>query len=403
MSSARIIELSAREARLKRLVRKHLRDLGFQRAPDGSLQPPSLDKESYRNFHRSQRANKLEANSRWLGLNQARLVRWFADGMDIDPTAVTPELELVSKETWQSDLFRLASLYWQIPVSDGYGRRMRFLVWDRAHDKLMGIFALGDAVFNQAARDAHIGWDHHQRSESLVNLMDAYVLGALPPYSQLLGGKLVASLIRTQDVVDAFNQRYNDSTGLISGKKKRAQLVAVTTTSALGRSSIYNRLQLSGQKIFEPIGFTSGWGHFHFSGKIFDELRGYLEYIEDDYADGFSFGSGSNWRIRVIKRALERLGMDTSLARHGFSREVFIAKLARNAEAYLRGDNKRVLYGSLPTVAEISQVARERWVVPRADRDSSYLGWKAIDLLASIHMRPAVSHEGSLSIHAMGD
>jgi hypothetical protein len=403
MRSARIIELSAREARLKRLVRKHLRDLGFQRAPDGSLQPPSLDKESYRRFHQSQRADKLEANSRWLGLNQASLIRWFADGKDIDPTAVAPELELVSKQTWQSDLFRLASLYWQIPVSDGYGRRMRFLVWDRAHDKLMGIFALGDAVFNQAARDAHIGWDHHQRGESLVNLMDAYVLGALPPYSQLLGGKLVASLIRTRDVADVFNQRYSDSTGLISGQKKQAKLVAVTTTSALGRSSLYNRLQLSGQKIFEPIGFTSGWGHFHFSGKIFDELRGYLEYIRDDYADGFNFGSGPNWRIRVIRRALERLGMDTSLARHGFSREVFIAKLAKNAEAYLRGDNKRVLYGNLPTVAEISQVARERWMVPRAGRDPSYLNWKATDLLASIHMRPAVNHEVFLPTHEMGD
>ncbi|MHC9085965.1 Druantia anti-phage system protein DruA [Luteimonas sp. RIT-PG2_3] len=403
MSKAKIIEISAREARLKRLVRKHLRDLGFQRSPDGSLQPPSLDKESYRHFHRSQRAEKLEANSRWLARNQANLIKWFADGKDIDPAAITPELELVHKRTWQSDLFRIASLYWQIPVSEGYGRRMRFLVWDRAHGKLMGIIALGDAVFNQAARDAHIGWDHHQRAESLVNLMDAYVLGALPPYSQLLGGKLVASLIRTRDVADAFNHRYNNSTGLISGQKKRAKLVAVTTTSALGRSSIYNRLQLSGCKIFEPIGFTSGWGHFHFSGKIFDELRYYLDYIGDDYADGFNFGSGPNWRIRVIRRALERLGMDTSLARHGFSREVFIAKLASNAEAYLCGDSKRALYGNLPTVAEISLIARERWIVPRAGRDRSYQDWKVADLLASIHMRPVASLDRGLSVNEMGD
>ena len=67
------------------------------------------------------------------------------------------------------------------------------------------------------------------------------MLGALPPYSQLLGGKLVASLIKTREVVDAFTKRYNDSTGLISGQKKKARLVAVTTTSALGRSSVYNR------------------------------------------------------------------------------------------------------------------------------------------------------------------
>lgn len=403
MSSAKIIELAAREARLKRLIRKHLRDLGFHRAPDGSLQPPGLDKDSYRRIHAPQRAGKLEANHRWLERNESALIKWFADGEDIDPAAISPELEMVSKETWQSDLFRLAALYWQIPVSDGYGRRMRFLVWDRAHNKLMGIFALGDAVFNQAARDTYIGWNHHQRGDSLVNLMDAYVLGALPPYSQLLGGKLVASLIKTRDVVDAFSKRYADSTGLISGEKKRAKLVAVTTTSALGRSSIYNRLQLSGKKIFEPIGFTSGWGHFHFSGKIFDELRGYLEHIDDDYADGFNFGSGPNWKIRVIRRALERLGMDTALARHGFSREVFIVKIARNAEAVLRGDNKRVIYGDLSTVTEVSKSALARWVVPRATRDSRYLSWKALDLLASIHMQPASSQKVFDSSREMGD
>lgn len=402
MSKSNIIELSAREARLKRLVRKHLRDLGFRRAADGTLEPPSLDKDAYRRFHGAQRMEKLEANRQWLTRNQARLIKWFANGRDIAPNAIQPELELVQRETWQSDLFRLASLYWQIPVSDGYGRRMRFLVWDRGHDKLMGIFALGDAVFNQAARDEFIGWDHHRRGDSLVNLMDAYVLGSLPPYSQLLGGKLVASLIRSREVVDAFGARYNNSTGLISGQKKRAKLVAVTTSSALGRSSIYNRLQLSGQKIFEPIGFTSGWGHFHFSGRVFDELRSYLDYIKDDYADGFNFGSGPNWRIRVIRRALERLGMDTSLARHGFSREVFISKIATNAEAYLRGDHKRVLYGDLPSVRSVGDAARERWMVPRAGRDQRYIEWSVDDLMASIHQRPAVSPSNSAPNREMG-
>jgi hypothetical protein len=218
----------------------------------------------------------------------------------------------------------------------------------------------------------------------------------------LLGGKLVASLVKTRDVVEAFSARYGDSTGLISGEKKRAKLVAVTTTSALGRSSIYNRHQLAGQKIFEPIGFTSGWGHFHFSGKIFDELRAYLEYVNDDYANGFNFGSGPNWKIRVIRRALERIGMDTSLARHGFSREVFIAKIARNAEAYLRGDNKRALYGSLPTAVEMSAAALERWVLPRAERDKRYLDWRTTDLLASIYMQPGPDQSVIGSNRAMG-
>lgn len=403
MSSGKIIELAAREAQLKRLIRKHLHELGFHRDEEGRLLPPSLDKEAYRRFHKGQREAKLATNLEWLAKRQHSLVKWFADGSEISPHAIRPELELIDGGTWQSDLFRMASLYWQVPVSEGYGRRMRFLVWDRGHDKLIGIIALGDAVFNQAARDSVIGWDHHRRAESLVSLMDAYVLGAVPPYSHLLGGKLVASLIRSREVVDAFDARYGSSTGLISKKRKRARLLAVTTTSSLGRSSIYNRLQLNGRKIFEPIGFTSGWGHFHFSGKIFDALRAYLDYVQDDYSAGFEFGSGPNWKIRVIRRALSRLGMDAALTRHGFVREVFLCRIAKNAEALLRGDNTRVLYGGLPTVRETSSAALERWVIPRAERDGRYLDWRTSDLLDAIHGNSIRTNAVSTSAYGLGD
>lgn len=403
MSKGRVIKLATREARLKHLVRQHLHDLGFHRDEEGRLQPPSLDKEAYRHFHKAQREEKLATNLNWLAKRQGSLTKWFANGAEIAPRAIRPELELIEGGTWQSDLFRMASLYWQVPVSDGYGRRMRFLVWDRGHDKLIGIIALGDAVFNQAARDAVIGWDHHRRSEALVNLMDAYVLGAVPPYSHLLGGKLVASLIRSREVAEAFDDRYGNTRGLISKKKKSARLLAVTTTSALGRSSVYNRLQLQGRKIFEPIGYTSGWGHFHFSGKIFDELRSYLEYVQDDYAVGFEFGSGPNWRIRVIRRALERLGLDTTLARHGFVREVFLCRIARNAEALLRGDNKRVLYGGLPSVREVSAAALDRWVIPRAERDSRYMEWRSSSLVDAIYGNSSLIPIAHTPAYGLGD
>lgn len=403
MKTGTIITLSAREARLKRQIRRHLHDLGFHKAPNGKLQPPSLDKDAYRRFHLGLRQEKLDANKTWLESHQAGLVKWFANGESIIPGDIRPELEVIKGGTWQSDLFRFASLYWQVPVSNGYGRRLRFLVWDRGHNKLIGIFALGDAVFNQAARDAYIGWDHHRRSQSLVNLMDAYVLGALPPYSHLLGGKLVASLVRTKEVVETFNEKYGDAIGVISGAKKSAKLVAVTTTSALGRSSIYNRHKLSGRFIFEPIGFTSGWGHFHFSGEIFQELRDYLVHVGDDYADGFEFGSGPNWRIRVIRRALARLEMDTTLARHGFVRQVFIAKIANNAEAVLRGERKQILYDDLPSVEAASLSALERWVIPRAQRDPRYLGWCVDDLLATIHGKVCGSSGKGSLFDVLGD
>lgn len=50
--------------------------------------------------------------------------------------------------------------------------------------------------------------------------MDAYVLGALPPYNTLLRGKLVACLIRSSDVygLRENGHSYADLTGLERGR-----------------------------------------------------------------------------------------------------------------------------------------------------------------------------------------
>jgi Domain of unknown function (DUF4338) len=369
---SKIINLKAREAKLKRRIRGHLKKLGFTRDSEGRLVPSGLDKDAYRKVHEEQRRAKLEQNRAWLARNAEELSQHLADGRDVVPEEISPELRLVESGTWESDLFRLASFNWRVPVSDGYGRRMRFLVWDQSNDRLIGLLALGDAVFNQRARDEYIGWDHNQRTTSLVHLMDAYVLGAVPPYSNLLGGKLVASLIRSKEVVRAFEAKYSSSVGLISKAKKNARLAAVTTSSALGRSSIYNRLSLNGSRLLEPIGFTSGFGHFHLSGSIFDELRDYLVSCKDPYAEGFEYGEGPNWKIRVIRKALERLGMDQRLTQHGFQREVYFCSVADNAINFLTGKNSIPRYRTLMKADEIAELAKSRWMIPRASRDPSF-------------------------------
>ena len=64
----------------------------------------------------------------------------IADGVEVDPAAIQPHLVQVKSGTPESDLFRFATLQWSIPVSQGYGRRLRFLVKDRANGKLIGLF-----------------------------------------------------------------------------------------------------------------------------------------------------------------------------------------------------------------------------------------------------------------------
>jgi hypothetical protein len=296
----------------------------------------------------------------------------------------------VTADTWQANLFRLATLTWSVPVSRGYGRRLRFLVWDKENNKLIGLIALGDPVFNLTARDHFVGWNAAQRKDRLVDVMDAYVLGALPPYNGLLCGKLVASLVHSREICDHFAARYGTKVGIISQKNKAPSLVMVTTTSALGRSSVYNRLRLGNAIRYVPVGFTEGWGHFHVPDSLFLQVRQVLEQHGHRYAQGFHYGDGPNWRLRAVRQALELVGMKPGLLRHGIRRQVFVCEIASNAREVLRGEEARPCYPDLQSASEIGALARERWIVPRAERQPSYRHFRRRSLFELLQAAPAM-------------
>ena len=381
MASPSIIRVPFQEATLKKKLREHLHALGFQRSTEGALELPGSGKEVIRALHRSQRRDRHHENHLFLAKKVPVLIEHFASGRDIIPSRISPQLERVFADTWQSDLFRMASLTWSIPVSRGFGRRLRYIVWDGSNQKLIGLIAIGDPVFNLAVRDKLIGWDVHDRRARLVNMMDAYVLGSLPPYNSLLGGKMVAALIRTREVYDDFKQTYGARPGIISQQNKNARLVAVTTTSAMGRSSVYNRLKLDGEYYFRPVGYTYGWGHFHIPDSIFSELRDYLRQAGHPYTDLHQFGQGPNWRLRTTRAALAALGFRQDLLRHGIQREVFISFLASNAATILRTGKGRPEISSLLSVDEVADLALKRWIIPRSIRRLEYQHWVRDDIV----------------------
>jgi len=375
---------------LKTDILNHLESLQLPALKDGRYE--TLSKASIRASHAYQRADIFQLQYKTLAPYWGKLLENFANGNEVDPKNIDPELILVGSDEITGYLFRFATLLWSVPVSQGYGRRMRFLVRDRNNGKLIGIFALGDPVFNLQARDKWIGWDVNDRRSRLVNVMDAYVVGAVPPYSQLLSGKLIASLIGSKEVNKTFSARYGKSKGIISGEEKSARLMLVTITSALGHSSIYNRLKLYSELSEEndpplveliKIGETEGYGHFHLSNSIFERIRSLLELEKHPYASNHKFGQGPNWRWRVIRVGLKRVGLDEDLLRHGIMREIYAMPLANNFKKFLRGEVKRVTI-TRPSVSDITRAALERWVLPRAERRQEYRLWKREDVLELI-------------------
>ena len=362
---------------LREEIQHHLRTIGL----NSDRSEGNLSKESIRHIHRFHREAAQQRIRRALGKKMDLFLEEIANGDEVDPANISPELVEVRSGTRTGDLFRFASLLWSIPVSQGYGRRLRYLVRDRANGKLIGLFALGDPVFNLRVRDEWIGWNQAERRLRLVNLMDAYVVGAVPPYANLLGGKLVTSLIASEEVGNKFEKRYGRKAGLISRMRKRARLALVTVTSALGRSSMYNRLRLmpsvqshTGQPVVEllRLGVTTGYGHFQITDHLFSQLRRVLQEDGHKYADGHQFGDGPNWRIRVARIGLQSLGLNPGdVLKHGIRREVYAMPIATNTQAFLTGKVEEPIF-DCKTVDEISDLARKRWLIPRGDRRPSY-------------------------------
>ncbi len=386
------------ERSIKCRLTRHLKKIGFRKNLNRTSRSINNEKIIIRNLHRVQRIDLLNNERVFLEKKYDALSGFFASGKDINPEKILPRLELIKGNSWQSDLFRIAGLTWSVPVSRGYGRRMRFIVWDDFNNKIMGIIALGDPVFNSNIRDEYIGWNVKDREQRLVNCMDAYILGAVPPYNFLLGGKTIACLIKSKEIKKAFGKKYENTKGVISRKKKNPMLALVTTSSALGKSSVYNRLKLMGHTYFEPIGYTKGWGHFHIPNSLFADIREYLSVVKHPYANGHQFGSGPNWRMRATKVAFQNMNLDSDLLKHGVFREVYICKFVKNYTNLLSGKSKTPNNIKLRSVKEIGELALERWMLPRSKRNPGFVDWKKEDISKILN---PYSHKINISLNYM--
>jgi hypothetical protein len=128
-------------------------------------------------------------------------------------------------------------------------------------------------------------------------------------------------------------------------------------------------------EFFKPIGFTSGWGHFQIPDALFCDLRKYLRRKRHPYANGHQFGQGPNWRIRLVRAALDGLGINSDILRHNLGREVFVCNLADNAFDVLNGGERSPRFTSLLSVQDVSQAAIQRWIIPRAERRPDFREW----------------------------
>ena len=356
--------------RLRGLIEKSLQRQGFDLTNQtGSTR---LSKDELRALHRPAVEHRLARVSAGLIRHEDYLLTYIASGRDISPERIRPYLLEVKPNTTEELLVRYAAAHWSIPVSSGYGRRLRFVVMDEQNEKLIGVIGLGDPVFGLAPRDAWVGWDHDQRRRTLRYVMDAFLLGAVPPYSNLLCGKLVALLAASEEVQSAFTRKYKNRMTVITGERQSGVLAMLTTASALGRSSIYNRLSFEGRTVYKSVGYTSGSGDFHFANGIYDEIHRFAIRWCEATAKQAAWGTGFRNRRETVRKVLRAVGLPTDLQYHGIRREAFVIPLAENTRQYLQGKSVELRLFVQPADALFAHF-RQRWLLPRASRNSTYL------------------------------
>ncbi|MHB8645836.1 MAG: Druantia anti-phage system protein DruA [Thermomicrobiales bacterium] len=327
-------------------------------------------KECYRSLHKKSVQIQLEQNQQWIRRNYPKLAMYFANGEDVIPQRIAPMLVEV-REPWHSDLFRLARLTWSLPFTKGYGRRLRFLIIDGSNDKLMGILGLQSPPLDFPARDRLFSYQKDTKTSRINQTMDVYTLGAIPPYNSLLAGKLVAFTAASGEVRDAYRRKYSERITELDKRLLPADLVALTTTSAFGRSSLYNRLTYKDRLIAKPIGYTEGYGSFHLA-PLYPLLRDFLETENVSTKGGFGVGPRIVWQTYV--RALQRLGLSSDLLKHGVKRQVFLFPLISNLQEYMESNEEYPVYYS-QSFWDLAEWWQKRWMLPRTERVDGWHTW----------------------------
>lgn len=189
------------------------------------------------------------------------------------------------------------------------------------------------------------------------NMMDIIVCGSIPPYNELLGGKLVSILACSPTVIRDYTHKYAQQVSEIASRMKGqrvvrdCRLVYLGTTSlyAIG-SSQYNRIKVplqNGLKLeYNKMGITEGFGTVYFSNDTSSMFSRILEIMDGGKKISHVFGEGTSPRFRMISRGLKAIGIRAdAFLKHYSPRIVYSINLANNTNEYLLGIDKDVEYG----------------------------------------------------------
>ena len=222
-----------------------------------------------------------------------------------------------------------------------------------------------------------------------IAMADITVCGAVPPYNAILGGKLIAMLSASPEVVEAYRLRYVRTESEIASSMaarpivRPAQLVFLGTTSLYGvGSSQYNRVRVPAEKIggcsgdeisYVELGRSEAFGTSQYSSDTVQALVDLVHHSTNGQRVNSIFGEGVSPKLRKVREGLDVLGFPSAhLLRHGRRRIVYGVTLVHNMREVLLGmdDSPDYLFSrwGAEATAGVCDWWHERWLSRRIEQ-----------------------------------
>lgn len=310
------------------------------------------------------RARQLDEKRDFIEKAEAQgVVELFVDGCELRIDNIKPRIQICRTHS-DYMVFKYARLLQSVPSAERVGRQISALVLDEGQDppKLMGVIGLASSAYTIACRDKYLHWSGPKVKDvkdlGLRRIMDLSLCLSLPPYSYLLGGKLVAALSLSSPLSEEFERKYGDP------------LLGVVATCATGlHCPIFNRIMIRPGGLFKRVGETAGFTTIIYRRETIAAAREIL------------FRSGAidrdNWllrakSIRILRTALEACGVPADpFLQLGNAKGVYLGCVSSAAVDLLRNGGKRQSIEKL-ALDEIYEFWRDR-ILPKRSNNPHYV------------------------------
>lgn len=224
-----------------------------------------------------------------------------------------------------------------------------------------------------------------------IAVADITVCGAVQPYNAILGGKLVAMLATSPEVILEYRRRYASAESEIASSMagrsivRTPNLVLLGTTSLYeGGSSQYNRIKIPCDRLdgspgdairYQDLGHSEAFGTSQYSEETVDALADVAQQSTNGQRVNSIFGEGVSPKLRKVRQGLHLSGLPSDLLlRHHRRRVVYGVSLVRKVREYLLGLDQEPDYlvpiaNGPAATARIAEFWRERWLRNRIGAD----------------------------------